>query len=136
MKPGMTIVPAQSMTSALAATLAGVLGPTAALFLPSIRTSALSESPTLAARRTPAPPRSGLGRLRPSPPRPCVSADVAERKPASWPGTAAAVNPAAAALKKSRRWSRVEEECLDIVGLALRVTVVTLLQRRVLGGRS
>jgi len=57
-----------------------------------------------------------------------MSAGVAERRPASCPGTAAAVSPAAAALRKSRRWSRVDEGSVDIVGLAVEIEEVTPLQ--------
>ena len=46
------------------------LNPTAAIFVPSIRTSAFSKSPTRASRLSTAPPRSRMRRLRPSPTRP------------------------------------------------------------------
>ena len=44
MKPGMTIVPEQSTTSASPAEMLGAIS---AIVLPSIRTSAFSKSPTL-----------------------------------------------------------------------------------------
>src|SRR5437867_4211292 len=110
MKPGMTIVPEQSTTSA---SVAEMLGRTSAINFPSIGTSALSKSPTTGSRLSTTPPFSRMRRLRPSPMVSWVSTGVADRTPAS--GVAAKEAPAnPAAARNSRR----DEEFLDMFSLS------------------
>src|SRR5687767_11256896 len=99
MKPGMTMVPRQSTTSASPAVR---FGPTAAIVLPSIRTSACSKSPTFGSRLRTTPPRSKT-RRRPSGTSSCA-ATPSEDDPARWAGPQETpASPAAAAERKVRR---------------------------------
>src|SRR5262245_42324967 len=103
MKPGMTIVPEQSTTSASAAVIPGAI---CAILFPSISTSAFSKSPIFGSSVSTTPPRSRMRRLRASPTRSWVCAVVV----VCWPLTcevphAAAAIPATAvaAVRNSRR---------------------------------
>jgi hypothetical protein len=66
MKPGMTMVPEQSITSASAAVMVGAI---CAIVFPLIKTSAFSKSPIFGSSVSTTPPRNRMGRLRPSPMR-------------------------------------------------------------------
>src|SRR5437867_4347979 len=132
MKPGMTIAPEQSTTSASEAETLGAIW---AIFFPSMRMSAFSKSPTFASRLRTTPPRSRMRRLLASPVKFWASGAAAARagESCALPHDAPA-RPAAPAVRKSRRDRRpglgdsgesawlpigadVHEEVVDTAGL-------------------
>src|SRR5262245_47797339 len=113
MKPGMTIVPEQSITSA-SAEIAGAIW---AIVFPLIKTSAFSKSPTLGSSESTTPPRNRMGRLRPSPMRFWVAVCEADPPPPGvWVQDAAASAAAlAVAVRNVRRDRGSHDELVDMI---------------------